>query len=148
MSGGDRAGRGKILLLEDDDWEAKALSRAFSKANLDHQIIRVRDGIEGIEFLNKSVSDSNSDIPDILLVDLNMPRMSGLEFLSELRAHPKLRHMIAFVLTTSSDVRDIQAAYDHNIAGYIVKETMDSKFQRLIDLMNDYYDTVKLPILH
>ena len=80
-----------------------------------------------------------------MLIDINMPRMNGLEFLRELRSDPQLSKSVAFILTTSSDDRDVAAAYELNVAGYIVKDRVGEEFINLVSTLDGYWKIVDLP---
>ncbi|MEH6443470.1 MAG: response regulator [Oceanospirillaceae bacterium] len=130
-----------ILLVEDDDIDAKIVERAFSKLRIANPIIRAKNGIAALELLR----DGTVSRPYIILLDLNMPRMGGLEMLEELRADNDLKDSLVFVLTTSKDDEDKIAAYNKNIAGYILKEKLQHNFEDLIQLLDYYWRIVELP---
>jgi CheY-like chemotaxis protein len=130
-----------ILLVEDDDIDAMIVQRAFKKLRIVNPIVRAKDGIVALELLrNASVSR-----PYIILLDLNMPRMGGLEMLRELRGDENLKNNVVFVLTTSKDDEDKFAAYSQNIAGYILKENLQDGFDELVKLLDHYWRIVELP---
>ena len=131
-----------ILLVDDDDIDAMGVERALKKMKLANPLFRARDGIEGLEMLRAKKVDQ----PYLLLLDLNMPRMSGIEMLKELRSDPDLRGTVVFVLTTSDDDRDKVAAYNEHIAGYIVKNKLDTGFDELLKLLDHYWRLVEFPI--
>lgn len=135
----------KILLLEDDDGDAKAISRAFKKAKIANPIIRAVDGIDGLEFLKGENGKEKLEPPYVLLVDINMPRMDGLEFIEHLRQDEQLKQSVVFILSTSKNEEDKHKAYELNVAGYIYKETAGSDFLNLVDLMKMYWRIVELP---
>ncbi len=130
-----------ILLVEDDDIDAMGVQRAFRKMRIANDIVRARDGIEALEILRAAEVNR----PFIILLDINMPRMNGLEMLKELRIDESLTDSIVFVLTTSKDDSDKMEAYREHIAGYIVKSELDVDFTQLIDLLDHYWRLVKLP---
>jgi CheY-like chemotaxis protein len=134
-----------ILLVEDDDGDAKAVQRAFLKAKIVNPILRAVDGIEALETLRGTNGRAKPASPYILLVDLNMPRMNGIELVQALRADQTLHHSIVFMLTTSKREEDKLAAYDLNVAGNIVKATAGEDFLNLINLMDCYWRIVELP---
>jgi CheY-like chemotaxis protein len=134
-----------ILLVEDDDGDAKAVQRAFHKARIANQIVRALDGIEALEMLKGARGKTKMPSPYLLLVDLNMPRMNGIQLVQALRADVDLRHAIIFILTTSKREEDKLAAYDFNVAGYIVKETAGQDFLNLVSLIDCYWRIVELP---
>jgi CheY-like chemotaxis protein len=130
-----------ILLVEDDDIDAMIVQRAFDKLRIGNPIIRAKDGIIALELLR----DSSVTRPYIILLDLNMPRMGGLEMLEELRGDKNLTNNVVFVLTTSKDDEDKFAAYSQNIAGYILKENLQNGFDELVKLLDHYWRIVELP---
>ena len=131
-----------ILLVEDDDIDAMGIERALKKLRLANPFIRAKDGVEGLTILRKSAIER----PFIILLDLNMPRMNGLEMLKELRQDPQLTDCVVFVLTTSKDDEDRSSAYKEHIAGYIVKSNLDTDFTELLKLLDHYWRLVELPI--
>lgn len=130
-----------ILLVEDDDIDAMIVQRAFDKLRIINPIVRAKDGIYALELLRSATVSR----PYIILLDLNMPRMGGLEMLEELRADKNLTNNVVFVLTTSKDDEDKFAAYRQNIAGYIVKESLQDGFDDLVKLLDHYWRIVELP---
>jgi CheY-like chemotaxis protein len=131
-------------LIEDDDGDARAVLRAFRKAGLVNTITRAVDGIEAMDRLRGTNGKEIITPPLILLVDLNMPRMSGIEFLKMLRKDPELHPTIAFVLTTSNHDEDRVAALDLRIAGYFTK-AKPANLLNLVDLIGLYDQTVYFP---
>ncbi len=123
-----------ILLVEDDDIDAKGIERSFIKRRIANNIIRARDGLEALELLKVGI-----ERPFIILLDLQMPRMSGLEFLEALRTDSKLHDSVVFVLTTSKAEQDIVASYDKQIAGYFVKGEVGANFTDIIDMLEGYW---------
>lgn len=135
-----------ILLVEDDDGDAKAVRRAFTKAKIANPIIRAEDGIDALEHLRGENGRQALRSPLLLLVDLNMPRMNGFELVSTLRSDPELRRTIVFFLTTSKNDEDVARAYDLNIAGYIVKQNAGVDFLNLVGMIDSYWKIVELPV--
>jgi len=134
-----------ILLVEDDDGDAKAVSRAFQKAKIANQILRAVDGIDALDMLRGTNGKEKIPSPYILLVDLNMPRMSGIQLIQAIREDTELNHTIAFILTTSKREEDKMDAYDLNVAGYIVKATAGQDFLNLVNLVDCYWRIVEIP---
>ncbi len=134
-----------ILLIDDDDVDAKALERAFRREEIASRIVRAVDGIEALEMLKGTNGKTKPPSPCILLIDLNMPRMNGLELVQAIRADEELRRSIIFVLSTSKRDEDKMAAYDLNIAGYIAKATGEGDLRSLVSLMDSYGRVVELP---
>lgn len=132
-----------IVLIEDDDGDAKAIRRAFDRARVANPIIRARDGIEALELLRSDKVEP----PYVLLVDINMPRMNGHEFVTALRADKALRRVIVFMLSTSRSMADVNTAYDNNVAGYILKDEAGSDFLQMINMLDDFWHVVEMPQL-
>ena len=131
-----------ILLVEDDDVDVLTVRRAFEKAHILNPLYVANNGVEALEKLR------TGEIPNerrLVLLDLNMPRMDGLEFLRELRKDPDLCHTPVVVLTTSTMDRDKFEAYGMNIAGYLVKPVTFDRFCDLMVTLNKYWALVELP---
>lgn len=131
-----------ILMVEDDDVDAIGVERALKKLQLTNPFFRAKDGVEGLEILRNGTVEK----PFIILLDLNMPRMGGLEMLKELRQDPKLTDCVVFVLTTSDYDKDIASAYKEHVAGYFVKSRLGSDFTGLLKLLDQYWRSVELPL--
>ena len=134
-----------ILLVEDDDGDAKTMERAFKRAKIVNPLRRAIDGVHALEILRGENGHEKLARPFLLLVDLNMPRMNGIQLIEELRKDPNFRRTIIFVLTTSKREEDKIAAYDLNIAGYILKQTADEDILNLIHLIGCYWRIVEMP---
>ncbi|QDT10869.1 response regulator [Planctomycetes bacterium K23_9] len=134
-----------ILLVEDDEIDAEAVMRAMHNQRIANPIVVARDGIEALQHLRGEAGKVPLDQPFIILLDLNMPRMNGIEFLQEMRGDPVLKGCIVFVLTTSDADRDKVAAYDQQIAGYMVKSQAGEDFLNLIDIIDMYWRYVEFP---
>lgn len=131
-----------ILLIDDDDIDVELITRGFRKKRIANRILRARDGVEGLEMLS---TPGRVPAPYLILLDINMPRMNGHEFLDRLRADPSLHDAIVFMLTTSDADRDKVQAYARNVAGYIVKDHAGADFIALIELLDHYWRIVELP---
>ena len=132
-----------IILVEDDDGDAKAIRRALSRARIANPVIRVLDGVEALALLRGEAGDPPRSY--VLLVDINMPRMNGHELMREIRRDPALNRAVAFMMTTSRDDADISRAYDANVAGYIVKQDAGVGFLDLMATLDHYWRIVELP---
>ena len=133
-----------ILLVEDDDVDAEAVRRGFAKARVDTPIFRASTGVQALEQL-RSPNSPLKDSPYIILLDLKMPQMNGIEFLDAVRNDQLLSKSIVFVLTTSNDSQDRTAAYDRFVAGYITKSKAGVDFHDLIHMLDHYRRVVELP---
>ncbi|MGF0538998.1 response regulator [Agrobacterium sp. ES01] len=134
-----------LFLVEDDDGDAKAVTRAFSKAKIANPIIRAFDGVDALEILRGENGKTKLTQPHLLLVDINMPRMNGIELIEAMRADAALHRSTIFVLTTSKRDEDRMAAYDLNVAGYILKQRAGEDFLQLVNMMEHYWRIVELP---
>jgi CheY-like chemotaxis protein len=130
-----------LLVVDDDDVDVMALQRAFRAHGISQPIVVATDGIEAMNLLRSGVVRR----PYMIVLDLNMPRMSGLEFLDELRADPNHRPAVVFALTTSNNEYDRTASYERHVAGYIVKSTLSDDLKELVNLFNDYCRLVLMP---
>jgi CheY-like chemotaxis protein len=131
-----------ILLVEDDQVDVMNVKRAFDKNRIANPLYVATNGIDGLAMLR------SGEIPAerrIILLDLNMPKMSGLEFLRELRADPALQGIPVIVLTTSNDERDKIEAYNLNVAGYLLKPVTFINFVDVMGTLNKYWTLVELP---
>lgn len=134
----------KVLLIEDDDVDAERVERAFRKLNLTLPIRRARDGVEALEILRGEALPA-FERPYIILLDLKLPRMGGLQFLGCVREDPGLRDAVVFVLTTSQNEADRFKAYQCNVAGYIVKSPTNGDFLNIANLLEWYRRVVEFP---
>lgn len=134
-----------ILVVDDDEIDARAVTRALRQACVDNPIVVARNGLEALDRLRGTDAQEPLGWPYIVLLDLNMPRMNGLEFLDALRNDPDLAHVVVFVLTTSDDDRDKVEAYRRNVAGYVLKTTVGSDFLSLVAMLERFVVTVRFP---
>lgn len=134
-----------LLMVEDDDLDATAITRAFKKLKLTNPLVRAKDGVEALEYLRGENGRTKIARPYMILLDLNMPRMDGIEFLAELRKDPTLSNSVIIVLTTSAADKDKVAAYDNHVAGYVIKSDLGSSFLEVIQLIDCYWRIVSLP---
>lgn len=136
-----------ILLVEDDEVDVMNVKRAFKKSNISNPLFIAGNGLEALAML-RSQGDQQPIVPSerrLVLLDLNMPKMNGLEFLQQLRADPELKPTPVIVLTTSDEDRDKVEAYNLNVAGYILKPVTFSKFAEVITTLNKYWTLCEMP---
>lgn len=131
-----------ILLAEDNDDDVVLMRHGFELAKLTVALHHVQNGQQCMEFLHKKGAFSDAPTPDIVLLDLNMPIMSGREVLAEMVADPKLQHIPVVILTTSAEDRDILAMYKLRCSSYIVKPVDFDQFLRVIRGIGDYWLTI------
>ncbi|MES2730576.1 MAG: response regulator [Bacteroidota bacterium] len=134
-----------ILLVEDDDVDIMNVKRAFKKNNITNPLAIANNGMEALEKLKGNAEQRISPTPKIVLLDINMPRMGGIEFLQEVRKDPALKSLSVFVMTTSNEESDKVAAYDLNVAGYILKPLSFESFVTAVSVLNHYWKLCEQP---
>jgi CheY-like chemotaxis protein len=134
-----------LLLVEDDDVAAEAVIRGLHRHAMDCPVIPAEDGNVALQILRGTHTVRRIAKPYLVLLDLNMPRMNGFEFLEALRADTGLHDTVVFVLTTSSAESDRARAYRENIAGYIVKSAIGPQCSGLARFLSEYRWAVQLP---
>ncbi|KAB8142663.1 response regulator [Chloroflexia bacterium SDU3-3] len=134
-----------ILLVDDDDVDVMNVQRAFKKNNIINPLYVASNGLEALDLLRGNGVQPIPSERRLILLDLNMPKMNGLEFLREIRADPELHLLSVIVLTTSDDERDKVEAYNLNVAGYILKPVTFSAFVETMATLNKYWAINELP---
>ncbi len=130
-----------ILLIEDDDVDVMTVNRALKDSKVTNQLVSLGNGEEAIEYLR----NENSAKPNIILLDLNMPKMDGTEFLRIVKADKELKKIPVVILTTSNSDRDVIEAFNLGAAGYMVKSVDYEKFVETIRAIDQYWTLSKLP---
>ncbi len=130
-----------ILVVEDDDVDFKLLMRSFQRRKIGNSVVRAVDGLDALQ----KIEAGEVQKPFIVLLDLNMPRMNGQEFLTELRKHPRFGDTVVFLITTSSDENDIRLSFEQHVAGYFLKDNVDDSFDRIVEVINGYWHIAVLP---
>jgi CheY-like chemotaxis protein len=131
-----------VVLVEDDEVDVMNVRRAFKKNHLANPLWVAGNGLDALELLR------GTEVPRerrLVLLDLNMPRMNGIEFLRELRADGALLHTPVVVLTTSDDERDRVEAYNLNVSGYILKPVTFVSFVEAMATLDKYWTLVEMP---
>jgi CheY-like chemotaxis protein len=131
-----------ILLVEDDEVDVMNVRRAFERNNVSNPLFVAGNGLEALEMLRNGTVPSQRRL---ILLDLNMPKMNGIEFLQELRADPDLSSAPVVVLTTSNDDQDKIDAYNLNVAGYLLKPVTFSSFCERMTAINKFWTLVEMP---
>jgi CheY-like chemotaxis protein len=137
--------RVSILVVDDDRVDTMAIRRALKQLQVAHPVVAARDGIEALEYLRGENGREKLRQPVLILLDLNMPRMGGLEFLDQLRADPELQPTLVFVMTTSSSPEDRRQAYARNVAGYILKYQDGQSFLDSVGMLEHYWRVNNFP---
>jgi CheY-like chemotaxis protein len=130
-----------ILLVEDDEVDIMTVKRAFAKNNITNPLFVAHNGLEALELLRKD------DIPArrrLILLDVNMPKMNGIEFLRELRADPALQQASVVMMTTSNEERDRIEAFKFNVAGYLLKPVTFQQFAEVMSTINKYWALMEM----
>ncbi len=127
-----------ILLVEDNPMDIDLTRRAFAKRKVPNPVIVARDGEEALEWLERW--NAGEVLPVVILLDLKMPKLDGLEVLKRLKAHQQYRVIPVVMLTSSAENRDIQAAYMHGANSYIVKPVDFEKFMEVIQYIDLYWN--------
>jgi len=135
-----------ILLVEDDEVDVMNVRRAFKKGRITNSLYVAGNGIEALAMLRDRGHPATVPLERcLILLDLNMPKMNGIEFLTELRADPNLKQIPVVILTTSSEDRDRVSAYDLNVAGYLLKPVTFSTFVETMTTLNQYWTLCEMP---
>ncbi len=134
-----------ILLVDDDKVDIMAVKRSFRDLKIANPVIEAGNGIEALDLLRGENGKAKIDPPCLVLLDLKMPRMGGLEFLEELRKDPALHRTVVFVMTTSTADEDRTRAYNHNISGYVLKYRPGETFLEAIRMLEAYWRVVEFP---
>ncbi len=129
----------EILLVEDNEPDVILTQEAFEEARVANNLYVARDGVEAMEFLRREGPFAGSPRPDVVLLDINMPRKNGLEVLEELKADPELRSIPVIVLTTSQAEEDILRSYQSHASSYVVKPVGFENFFQAIRAFEGYW---------
>ena len=130
-----------VMLVEDDNVDVMTVKRAFKDLNIKNQLIIAPNGEEALEYLK----NNDNSKPCIILLDLNMPKMNGLEFLRTIKTDENLKKIPVIVLTTSSQEEDVVESFNFGVAGYIVKSVDYIEFTQAIKTINSYWTLSKVP---
>ena len=130
-----------ILLVEDDVVDAMIVKRAFKDLNILNPLLHSVTAEEALEYLD----NEDNQQPSLIILDLNMPKMSGIEFLNIAKAHDTLKQIPVIVLTTSKNEKDISESFKLNVAGYMLKPPDYNEFLETISVINRYWELSELP---
>ncbi|MBE7383005.1 MAG: response regulator [Leptolyngbya sp. SIO1E4] len=136
-----------ILLVEDDEVDVMNVKRAFQRNKITNPLYVAGNGLEALDMLRGN-HETDTEVPNsrrIILLDINMPKMNGIEFLHELRKDPDLAPTPVIVLTTSDEDQDRVEAYKLNVAGYILKPVTFSSFAEVMAALNRYWTLCEMP---
>jgi len=130
-----------IMLIEDHSVDAMTVKRAMKELHVTNSMIHCLNGEEGLKYL----TDPETEKPFVILLDLNMPKMSGIEFLKVVKTYPQLKPIPVVVLTTSKEKRDVQDSFELGAAGYMIKPVDYAKFTDVINTVMLYWRLSELP---
>jgi CheY-like chemotaxis protein len=137
-----------IVIVDDDEVDVRAIQRGLKQQRIVNPVYIATDGRQGLDMLRGEGGQPKIPRPALIVLDLNMPRMTGLEFLDELRADAELADSIVFILTSSNADEDKTAAYKHHIAGYVVKSDAGVSFLKAVQMVQKYVLCVQFPPEH
>jgi two-component system, chemotaxis family, response regulator Rcp1 len=147
MNTGSTNGSAKILLVEDNPGDVRLTREALKEGKILNELSVVEDGVEALAFLRREGRYAEAARPDLILLDLNLPKKDGREVLQEIKGDGALKKIPVVVLTTSAAERDILKAYDLHANCYITKPVDLEQFMRVVQLIEDFWLTiVKLPV--
>jgi CheY-like chemotaxis protein len=136
----------KVLIVDDDDADILMIEEALESASPPPVVWRVADGVDALEFLRRSGEFAEAERPDLVLLDLNMPRMNGHDVLLEVKNDPVLKAIPVVVLTTSNAAADIAASYGEHANAYVTKPMDLESFEAVVKLISRFYgETAVLP---
>lgn len=135
-----------ILLVEDNEGDILLTTEALSEGKISNAISVVRDGWEAIQFLEKKDNYANMDIPDIILLDVNLPKMNGFEVVKHIKSSDALKHIPVIMLTTSASPNDVLLSYQHLANCFITKPVEVNDFLHVVSSIEDFWiSIVQLP---
>ncbi len=137
-----------ILIVDDDQVDVRAIKRGLEKQKIANPVFTACDGVEALQMLRGENGHEKLPRPYLIMLDLNMPRMNGIEFLQALRVDPELTDSIVFVLTTSSSEEDQTAAYKEHVAGYLLKSEAGENFLKVVKMIETFVVVVRFPAEH
>ena len=130
----------RVLLVEDDEVDVMNVKRAFTKNNIQNELFVAGNGVEALEMLRSDIVP----LPRIIILDINMPKMNGIEFLKVLREDENLKNISVFVMTTSNEDSDKINAYNLNVAGYILKPLSFEKFITSVATLKNFWSLCEM----
>jgi chemotaxis family two-component system response regulator Rcp1 len=138
----------EILLVEDNPGDARLTLEAFKEGKVLNNLTVMKDGVEALAYLRRQGAYAAAKVPDLILLDLNLPRMSGREVLMEIKGDERLKTIPVVVLTTSADEQDVARAYNQHANCYITKPVDLEQFLRVVHSIEDFWLTlVRLPAI-
>jgi len=138
-----------ILLVEDNEGDIFMVSEALENLSVPVKLVNQRDGQLAVEYLSELVQLTPRNLPDLILLDINLPKKSGHEVLRFIKSHDALRHIPVIMLTTSSAPEDVLAAYQNYASSYVTKSSSENNLNRVMELVEDFWlNLARLPSRH
>jgi CheY-like chemotaxis protein len=135
-----------VLLVEDDPGDLFLIRKAFSKTDIKAKLHVTRNGVEATEFLHRSGDYADAPRPDIIILDLNLPKKDGRELLAEIKADPGLGMIPVIIFTTSKSDKDILTSYSLHANSYVIKVANWNDFSKIVDKIKDFwFSTAQIP---
>lgn len=134
-----------ILMVEDDELDVHSFRRTLKKEKVINPLVNAVNGEEALQILRGEHPEKTIEKPYIILMDINMPRMNGIECLKAIRQDDSLKDAVVFIMTTSEDEKDIYEAYNLNVAGYMVKSMLGENFFKTVRMLDKYCQAIVLP---
>lgn len=134
-----------ILMVEDDELDIETFKRCLKKERISNPFYSVKNGEEALAALRHNHDEIELQKPYLVVMDINMPKMNGIECLTEIRKDPKLKDTVVFIMTTSESEQDVLEAYNLNVAGYMVKSNLGENFLKSIQMLDKYFNAIVLP---
>lgn len=135
-----------ILHIDDDQVDRMIIEKVIRKSGITTHLFHAADGEEALDLLRGTNGKTVPDpMPDIIITDINMPRMNGLEFLKELRSDPQLHHISVLIMTTSNDDADRKEAFSYNVSGYVIKPVDIHQFESTFQILHAYWKLSEWP---
>ncbi|UWR25845.1 response regulator [Sulfitobacter sp. S223] len=134
-----------ILLVEDNDLDIELFKRGLKRFGISHPLVIARDGEEALRILDVNLNEQTIAHPFVVLLDINMPRMNGHEFLEAIRASEEFKSLRVFVFTTSENKKDVDLAYQQNVSGYIVKPNSSAELVEVLRRLHEFWTLCEDP---
>jgi two-component system, chemotaxis family, response regulator Rcp1 len=136
----------EILLVEDNPGDVRLTRETLRESKIRNNVYIAVDGVDALTYLRKQDAHRSAPTPDLILLDLNLPRKDGREVLAEIKGDPSLKHIPVVVLTTSDDERDVRAVYNLRANCYVVKPVGLAEFSKIVQSIEDFwFEVVRLP---
>ena len=137
-----------LLIVEDNETDVLCLKKAFEKSGIGKAIVTASNGEEALAYLKGNLPEQDQRIPNLILLDLNMPIMNGFEFLEEVKSDAKLKAIPVVVLTSSTSSMDMNDSYNSNVAGYIEKPMDPEAYLNIVRVLDQYWSLSYLPTIN